>query len=217
MNPPSLSLVLDASGPTTWVGLLDREASWHATSSFDPALESLFIQAEQLLLTHQLRIADLKSFVLCDGPGSVLGLRLCAMAILTWQQLQPAPAPVFQFHSLSLAARSISSQQESPSDFWVITDWKKTAWKGVRSHDSNRIHNLPTKNIETITTPVHYFPQRKQWVPLPIDHKTIPYPFESLPNVWSFPGFLTQNPTPLLPDEGKKEYVKWSGQPHRKT
>ena len=107
-SPPLPALVIDASGPSVCVGLLADDRNWLAhTEAPGAALECLFPAVEATLNTAQLRFEQLRSFIYCEGPGSVLGLRLCAMAIETWSRLYPTAAQLYSYNSLQLCAALI--------------------------------------------------------------------------------------------------------------
>ena len=91
------SLVIDGSGSAVFTGLLDADNQWLAKVEANGApLEELFPAMEVALTESGLSLADIDSYIYCEGPGSVLGLRLCAMAIKTWSRLYPKSAQYYK-------------------------------------------------------------------------------------------------------------------------
>ena len=84
------SLVIDGSGSSVFAGLLDAEKRWLVKVSRDGTpLEALFPVVKVALTESGLSLTDIGSYIYCEGPGSVLGLRLCAMAIETLTRIYP--------------------------------------------------------------------------------------------------------------------------------
>ena len=76
------SLVIDGSGSSVFAGLLDADRQWSTKIKRDGApLEELFPVVQLALTESGLSLNDIGSYIYCEGPGSVLGLRLCAMAV----------------------------------------------------------------------------------------------------------------------------------------
>jgi tRNA A37 threonylcarbamoyladenosine modification protein TsaB len=106
-------LLLDAAGPRVQTGVL-RGGRWLAfTAAPGAALDLLFAQTDAGLARAGLPLAAIDGFIYGRGPGSMLGLRLAAMAIATWRELAAAaagpavdhPRPLLVYHSLEAAAR----------------------------------------------------------------------------------------------------------------
>ena len=88
-------LVLDASHPDVFVGLM-QAGRWIAIEHDKaPALDSIFSLSERCLNAAELGISEVSGFIHCAGPGSMLGIRLSAMAIKTWRALAPQTSPIF--------------------------------------------------------------------------------------------------------------------------
>ena len=78
------SLVIDGSGSSVFAGLLDADKQWLTKIEHVGApLEELFPVIQLALFESGLSLNDIGGYIYCEGPGSVLGLRLCAMAIET--------------------------------------------------------------------------------------------------------------------------------------
>ena len=118
-------LVFDAASTRLQVGLLQRDVPeiWRTTA--DEAGRGIFPHTEELLSQSHLRLDDIGAFVYCEGPGSMLGVRTVAMALRTWQVLQPRPA--FAYQSLAVAGH-FEWLQNGGRDFAVIADARRETW-----------------------------------------------------------------------------------------
>ena len=82
MSAPEPCLVLDGSARAgVRVGVLSGGRWVGQGISPDGALEGLFGCVEAALADAKLSLADIRSFALCVGPGSVLGIRIAALAV----------------------------------------------------------------------------------------------------------------------------------------
>lgn len=89
-------LVLDAAG-TPQAAWWDGSA-WAASQGEGDAGVGLFQAIGRLGVDP----ADAGAFIFCAAPGSVLGIRTCAIAIRTWNALRPRP--VYTYDGLELLA-----------------------------------------------------------------------------------------------------------------
>ena len=90
MSAPEPCLVLDGSARAgVRVGVLSGGRWVGQGLSPDGALEGLFGCVEAALVDAKLSLGDIRSFALCVGPGSVLGIRIAALAVRAWSALEP--------------------------------------------------------------------------------------------------------------------------------
>jgi len=101
---------------------------WH--SGGDDSSIHLFAAAEICLKAANLKPSQIGAYVFCEGPGSQLGIRTAAMALRTWQALRTAPAPVFAYRSLLVAALALA--RTHPGPFAVVADARRDSWHAVR-------------------------------------------------------------------------------------
>ena len=101
---------------------------WH--SGGDDSSIHLFAAAEICLKAANLKPSQIGAYVFCEGPGSQLGIRTAAMALRTWQALRTAPAPVFAYRSLLVAALALAHTHPGP--FAVVADARRESWHAVR-------------------------------------------------------------------------------------
>lgn len=77
-------LFIDASAPRVQAGVW-QGGRWLAYRCMEaPALEEVFRSVSLLLKEAELRFTDLGGFIHNEGPGSILGIRLAAMALRIW-------------------------------------------------------------------------------------------------------------------------------------
>ncbi|HTO04291.1 MAG TPA: peptidase M22, partial [Opitutus sp.] len=102
------------------------------------------------------------SFVYCDGPGSILGIRTVAMALRTWNVL--APKPTFSYHGLELLAHSIGR-----SDLTFIADARRDTWHSFKL--GSGLQRVPTAELAgELATPEGF----RHWSTLPSTAAQVP-------------------------------------------
>lgn len=144
--------------------------------------------------------AAMRAFVLCDGPGSVLGVRTAAMAVRAWCAL--APRPCYAFASLQLVAEATGRT--------VISDARRGHWHLASPGQSpGRVgrHEIPPAAV----TPAGF----RAWTPLPDDIEQVEYAVRDLlarvPDHDLFKS--TAEPDAFL--HAEPAYVTWTPQIHR--
>jgi tRNA threonylcarbamoyladenosine biosynthesis protein TsaB len=188
-------LMLDAASSQIQVG----DGADHWENSAEEAGVGVF-QAVQKL---GVRLEQVQSFVFCDGPGSVLGIRTTAMAIRTWCVLQNRP--VYSYSSLALMAHSIGRPE-----LGVIADARRDAWHHYQI--GTGLRRLPAAQVQGELVMPEGF---RHWSALPGAVSTMPYRLhELLPRVVDVDLFLaTDAPDAFLHEE--PSYVTWTPQIHR--
>lgn len=123
-------LVLDPCTIQVQAGVLRTGDApvWHTGG--DDSSVHLFAAAEVCLRAAGLKPSQVGAYVFCDGPGSQLGIRTAAMALRTWQALRAAPAPVYAYRSLRVAA--LAHARTVPGPFAVVADARRESWHAVR-------------------------------------------------------------------------------------
>ncbi|MBC8010095.1 MAG: peptidase M22, partial [Burkholderiales bacterium] len=100
-------LVIDASSPRVEASLW-RDGTVNQAAVDGEASAALPVVVARVLAEAggaPLRIQDLDAVAFCDGPGSVLGIRLAAASLRVWSVVRPGLA-AYSFHSLPLLAAS---------------------------------------------------------------------------------------------------------------
>ena len=197
-------LLIDASSARVQVGLwtgATAEPRWQAQDA--EAGMGVFAGVETLLTGAGLRIADLKAYVFCEGPGSVLGIRTSAVALRVWRVLNPAPA--FSFQSLGLVAAALGDQAAR-----VIADARRDSWHVAQL--GAPLRRVPTAELAgDLVMPEHF----RSWTPLPANLHRTPYDLAALlPAVADVDLFQpTDAPDAFLHEE--PAYATWTPQVHQ--
>ena len=216
--PTAPTLVIDGSGSTFFAGILDASGNWLAKSEQAGApLESLFPTVEAVLQSAKLTLSDLRSFIYSEGPGSVLGLRLCAMAIETWSRLNPSSAHYYAYNSLQLTAALISLDTPELGDALLVSDWKKGAWNAVTIRDGQPEATDAVDDAAIIdrSGALYHLPQRKGWQKPPVGAIPAEYRPDRLPELLSHPALLKQTDGVQLYTTGINTFKKWTPDRHR--
>lgn len=129
----------------------------------EEAGSGLFRVVGALLTAEGLRIADLRGFAFCEGPGSVLGIRTAAVALRTWHVLNPSP--MFAFQGLDVVARHLNRPELS-----VIADARRDTWHVARLGEA--ITRMPSAGLTgELAMPAGF----RHWSKLPAAATTVPY------------------------------------------
>lgn len=110
MNSKQVTLVLDASTPTLFLGLLidDQALSTHVETLDRLQSEFMVPRILALLAKHDLSLADITEIVVGNGPGSFTGVRLALTFVKTLGVVQPlAIYPVSSLHLFAYGSSSI--------------------------------------------------------------------------------------------------------------
>lgn len=216
-QPTTPSLVIDGSGSAVFAGVLGPGGNWLAEEQREgAALETLFPLLDHVLRETGQTIGGMREFVYCKGPGSVLGLRLCAMAIETWRRLDPGPRPCLAYGSLQLTAALLLQDNPALTNALLVADWRKNAWHAVRirADAPAPLEVMNDQDLARWTGPVFHLHRRKGWQSPPANARTLPYAPERLPEVLGAPGFLEQTDSVKLADLGAATFRKWDARPH---
>ncbi len=209
-------LVLDPCTIHVQAGVLraGQPPLWH--SGGDDSSIHLFAAAEICLKAANLRPSQVGAYVFCDGPGSQLGIRTAAMALRTWQALRPAPAPVFAYRSLLVAA--LAHAQTHPGPFAVVADARRDSWHAVRvAADGSATEVLRAARAELgdwsepLLTPTGF----RAWAQPPRPAGTCDYDCATMFGALAERPLLTAvaEPEPWL--SAPITYKTWTGERHR--
>lgn len=217
-TPAYPALVIDGSSPCFFSGVLSSDGSWLASRKADkPALESLFKTVDAVLVDARLDLDRIQSFIYCEGPGSMLGLRLCAMAIETWRRLQPTPREMHAYNSLKLAAALLVHKARLTKDALLISDWKKDTWNGLKISSGvlGAVAPICSADLADWQGPIYHLPARKGWQHPPEDAVELSYDPGSLPALLGTPGLIQSTDGVELYNSGINSFQKWTPERHR--
>ncbi len=213
-------LLLDASGVTTRAGVW-QNARWLAwRESEAPALEAVFAGAQTVLAEARMPLEKLGGYLYIEGPGSVLGLRVAAMAIRGWQTDAAARTggktkPVLACGSLPLAA-ALALADGTPPPFAVFTEARQGHWHvlEVNHSDSGQVGVWPVREIGENDLPagaLFHLPARKAWHKAPPHARPLPASLREHPEVLSRLNLFRPVETPTPYAGNPPEYKKWAG------
>ena len=143
-------LVIDSASARIQVGVFGGPEGRWATSE-EEAGNGLFRCVESLGVD----LSSVRGFAFAEGPGSVLGIRIAAMALRTWCALEPRP--VFAYHALALLAQALGRP-----DLGLIADARRDAWHFCRLGEP--VRRVPTAELAGPLAMPEGF---RHWTPLP--------------------------------------------------
>ncbi|MBQ8444879.1 MAG: hypothetical protein IJX22_00635 [Opitutales bacterium] len=152
MNPENF-LLIDASSPiSVCAGILGENArTWlRFSEEKSAALEGVFSATQKICEAGV--PAGVSGFLFCEGPGSILGIRIAAASIrarlaLDCSAPDSSARPVFAYQSLHLAAHLILRAFPQEKNFVVIAESRMNAWNMLRVENG-----VPAEKFSEIKT-----------------------------------------------------------------
>lgn len=213
MSAPEPCLVLDGSARAgVRVGVL-AGGRWAGQGvSPDGALEGLFGCVEAALADAKLGLGDIRSFALCVGPGSVLGIRIAALAVRSWSAL--APRPIFVWESLAGLARSaLAAGQKGP--FLVAAESRLKRWHALEvGADGALGAPFEAEAAQLNASGLRILASSEAAPGVLTAHVAVPPPWSGLPACFAQPGFLRAESRPDALNVAD-DFATWSGERHR--
>lgn len=194
-------LLIDAASARIQVGLLGEGAPPRWSSREDEAGVGVFECLDEL----DVAIDSVRSFAFCEGPGSILGIRISAMALRMWNVL--SPRPTFGYVGLAVVARALGRPGAT-----VIADARRGQWH--RLVLGGALERVPANELSgEIVMPEGF----RHWDPPPAHTTRTPYDLASLfamRQVADADLFSpAESPDAFLHQE--PSYAKWVPQIHR--
>ncbi|MCC5840688.1 MAG: hypothetical protein JJT96_11235 [Opitutales bacterium] len=215
---PGRRLLLDAAFLPIQAGYLEdgRLVSVHPAEG--EALHAIFDAAEMVLENRGLGFRDLDGFLYCTGPGSILALRLAAMAIEGWRGSAPASdVSIFQYYSLHAAAAMHEARGGGSSfDLFLPVRRDCLCHLPVRSGKYGELALADPAAVPPSGFPQFALAGSSDRLAPPASLPLVDYNLLSLPRDWFTGAALhrVENPTPFVPSPAI--YSAWSGQRHRR-
>lgn len=210
-------LFLDASGVATRAGVW-QSARWLGWRESDaPALESVFANARAALAESCVPLEKIGGYLYVEGPGSVLGLRVAAMAIRTWQTDDAARnagpvKPVLSCGTLSLAA-ALALAGGVPPPFAVFTEARQDHWHLLEINDRATTPILREVGENGLPAgALYHLPARKAWHKPPPHAQPLPVSLRDHPEILAQPNLFHPVETPVPFTGHPPEYKKWGAQ-----
>lgn len=198
-------LLLDAASAVIHAGWLERTKAPRWVAVEEEAGAGVFRALEQL----EADVGAAGSFVLCEGPGSILGIRTSAAAVRIWHGFQPRP--LYTYRSLELLAHV-----RAEPGLTLIADARKQSWHALTLDAAGRPG--PIRRIEApllrppLATPAGF----RHWSPLP-PAAVVVVPYD-VPALWQRAEAAdllraTSRPDAFLHEEPR--YATWTPRIHR--
>jgi len=216
-DPAGRYLLLDASGPLVQTALWQSGKWLRWTGSREEAGKSLFSGTREILKSEKTGFEDLNGFLFCEGPGSMLGIRIAAMAIRGWQSTVDFHLPVFSYQSLFLLAKILLKQETKPP-FHLISDARRKRWNLVSVLPGGKIaplSRLTAGELEKLQGP--FFRMEESFIRSepPKPAKIISYNLKNHASLFldkDLPAY-SETAEPFLGEE--PQYQKWQKRRHR--
>ena len=215
-----MRLLLDASSRPVQVGIL-REDRWLAYHESDSeALDALFSGTQEILSQAGVELNQIEGFIYCQGPGSVLGIRLASMAINCWRSLPPhRHAPLFTYCSLEVAAHLLLAKG-TPPPFAVVSDYQRDSWNLLAVTRNGSLRPLRQRKpgeIAESKTPLYYIDHGKRTkVPSLPSARAFSYRFAEEPGIFSRDGILQEVDRAAPRHLRQPHYVRWEAKRHHR-
>ncbi|MDR2862417.1 MAG: hypothetical protein LBV54_00865 [Puniceicoccales bacterium] len=215
-------LFLDAAGREPFVGVW-AHGIWLACryAEKQAATESLFTLIDDALRGPwglSMKLADCGGFIFTEGPGSILGIRIVAMALRGWRALPGlAHKPIYAVGSLELSAHLLLRAKPERRDFTLLADSRQGWWNtavvrdGVVAHGFNEVRGT---ELSMLPGPFFRITQRALGAP-PVACEPLPEDLlERDPTVLAMPNLLRETDAPDAVNM-PGQFVKWEPARHR--
>lgn len=215
---PGRRLLLDAAFLPIQAAFLEDGYLVSVHPAEGEALHAIFDAAEKVLEEQKVGFRDLDGFVYCTGPGSILALRLAAMAIEGWRGSAPASdVSIFQYYSLHAAA-AMHEVRGGGADFDLFLPVRRDCLchLPVRAGQYGELALADPAAIPNSSFPQVALAGSSDRLAPPPGLELVSYDLLSLPGDWFTRAALhrVDNPTPFVPSPAI--YSAWSGQRHRR-
>lgn len=235
-------LFIDASAPQVQTGLW-QDGCWLAHRCSDaPALEEIFRSVSELLRVAGLPFAAIGGFIHNEGPGSILGIRLGAMALRVWVEGAQAkaagtasPLPVWAVRSLPLVAAKVvlcaekagTEAQRPAAGIGVFSEFRQGLWnwftlcaddafgEGIDVIETDEL----AQRIEALQPDgiCRHLRHRKSWESPPVVVPEADANLRDCPEIFYTPGLLRCVSAPEALLTRAPEFKRASGERHRGT
>jgi tRNA threonylcarbamoyladenosine biosynthesis protein TsaB len=192
-------LLIDAASARVHAGIFAPDGSSRWAASDDEAGTAVFCCVAELGADP----GAVGAFLFCEGPGSVLGVRVAAMALRIWRA--EAPRPVFAYRSLVLVARAVDRPEVG-----VIADARRDLWHHAARDGT--LQRLPPGDLTgTLLMPEGF----RHWSPLPPGVDRVPYDVPDLVRRTIDADLFAESrePDSFLHEEPR--YAAWTPKMHR--
>lgn len=215
MSPSEPCLVLDGSARRgVRVGVLQGGRWLAEAGSEEGALEATFSCAESALAKAGLKLADMHAFVVCVGPGSMLGIRVTAMAVRAWAALRPTP--IWVWEPLVALASAVRLRGQSGA-FSVVAESRLKRWHVVSVDAAGAVGAARECEPEQVVALAEPVLVAAEVVPMALPMaQVVAEAWPDLPKVFAQAGVLRLESKPEALNAAA-DFATWSGERHRGT
>jgi len=205
------TLIVDTTSENLKIAIFNNSKILCNFSEKGMVLENFFPAIRRALTYAKCHIADINNFYICQGTGSILGIRCASVALNTFKAL--GKAKVFYYGLFDVLEKFIELFYEK--DFFIICPSRKNFFNvcHVEKGKDATCFEIETKLFEAKNKKVFYLKQREnaesEFENFEYDIKDI---FEILEKNKSFLNEYEISQDALVLT--KKEYVKWNSQAH---
>lgn len=214
--PETPLLVVDASSPTTRCALWQQGRFLASRESALAPLTALPEAIEYCLSTANLSLESLAGYLYCEGPGSVLGLRLAAMMLRTWQATT-TKLPIWAYRSLDFAYAWLTHTGIDTNDTGMVIEARQGKWARLRQF-GGPIEVTTAEHLASMPGTCYRLPQRKSWLnhELPDNVATLTLDWHQAAPCFHHPGLLRPVTLPEILVPEPAIYQTWTPERHRK-
>jgi tRNA A37 threonylcarbamoyladenosine modification protein TsaB len=206
-------LVIDASARAGLrVGIVQGGRWISQVESTEGALEATSGCVGEVLKSTGLQLADVQSFALNIGPGSMLGIRVAALTVRAWSALKPRPIYVWE-SLVALATVALERGQKVP--FVVVVESRLKRWNVLEVNAQKGFSTVAECEVEQVkqkTLPILVLSDEANKV-FPGATKRAD-PWADLPKYFS-EGKLLKLESKPEPLNATEDFALWSGERHR--
>lgn len=154
------------------------------------------------------RVTDLDAVAFCDGPGSVLGIRLAAATLRAWRAVRPGLA-LYSYHSLPLLAIARPGMT-------IVADARRDTWHAVSPDAPLELKRVPSARLAALAplgTPEVF----RRWSALPAGTEPLPLPWSAAELISAAPDatVFAEAPEPEAFLHDQPSYAAWTPQVHQ--
>jgi len=206
-------LILDASSSVIQVGIWEEGVWLSFKNSQEHALECLFSCVADCLREAQLQLKDLNGIIYCEGPGSILGIRLVAMAIRTWKTLPELQSiPIYAYQSFAFVEAVIKTKFKAEVGY-IISPSRNKLWNVF---EDGKFKELSEAELVKLSgKSVWMMPQRALARECPVEAKVFEYDLKGMPAVFLDQTLYAKRTVIDAINTGDQQFVKWTGERHQ--
>lgn len=210
-------LFLDASSPMVQVGILHQNKWIGYFKSKEQVLQSLFQGVEVSLKMAGMELEEITSFAYCEGPGSLLGIRVVAMAIRGWIELEIfKDKEVYGYNSFELSLELIKKVYNYDGSYYVVSGARKGVWNILGSEENGNVREIEDSELKKLRGDLWYFKQRKlSSEERDLDLREFDYNLENCAESFEEKELLRKIEEPDVLFVREQEYVKWDSKRHQ--